>query len=57
MNIRLFDWRDLPVLIRYRRHGLFFDNALVLTRGQALVPAGAMMSYLACDWGLHLPLC
>jgi hypothetical protein len=57
MNIRLFDWRDLPILIRYRRRGLFFDNALVLTRGQALVPAGAMMSYLAPATGVFTYLC
>ncbi|HLE14708.1 MAG TPA: hypothetical protein VI776_08170 [Anaerolineales bacterium] len=57
MNIRLFDWRDLPVLIRYRRHGLFFDNALVLTRGPVLVPAVAMMSYFASATGIFTYLC
>jgi hypothetical protein len=57
MNIRLFDWRDLPVLIRNRKHGLFFDNVLVLTRGPVLVPAGAMMSYLASAIGVFTYLC
>jgi hypothetical protein len=52
MTVRTFDWRDFPVLIRYRHRGLFFDNARMLTRGPMLVPAGAMMSYLATAMGI-----
>ena len=52
MTIRPFDWRDLPVLIRYRNQGLFFDNALVLTRGSALIPAGALLFYFAPATGI-----
>lgn len=53
MVIRQFDWRDLPILLRYRHRGLFFDNASVLTRGEMLVPAGAMLSYFAPAIGIY----
>ena len=52
MTIRPFDWRDLPVLIRYRHQGLFFDNTLVLTRGSVLIPAGALLFYFAPATGI-----
>jgi hypothetical protein len=52
MTIRPFDWRDLPVLIRYRHQGLIFDNALILTRGSALIPTGAMLFYFAPATGI-----
>src|SRR3989304_1785419 len=57
MNVRPFDWRDLPILLRYRHHALFFDNALVLTRGQTWIPAGAILSYFAPATGVftYLP--
>ena len=57
MVIRQFDWRDLPILLRYRHRGLFFDNASVLTRGEMLVPAGAMLSYFAPAIGIYTFLC
>jgi hypothetical protein len=57
MVIRQFDWRDLPILLRYRHRGLFFDNASVLTRGEMLVPAGAMLSYFARAIGIYTFLC
>lgn len=57
MAIRLFDWRDLPALIRYRHRGLFLDKALVLTRGTRLVPAGALLSYFAPATGIYTYLC
>lgn len=44
LNIRSFDWRDLPVLHRYRNCGLFLDSALLLTRGSVLVPTRALFS-------------
>jgi hypothetical protein len=52
MTIRPFDWRDLPVLIRYREHGLHFDTATLLTRGQMRVPTGALLSYFAPATGI-----
>ncbi len=57
MDIRQFDWRDLPILLRYRHRGIFFDNATVLTRGEILVPAGAMLSYFAPAIGVFTYLC
>ena len=57
MTIRLIDWRDLPVLRRYRNQCVFFDNVLVLTRGPELdwaktliasiVPSTGVFTYLA----------
>jgi len=57
MSVRLFDWRDLPALLRYRNRGLFLDKALVLTRGTILVPAGALFSYFAPATGIFTYLC
>ena len=57
MGIRQFDWRDLPVLLRYRKRGNFFDSATVLTRGEMLVPLGAMLSYFAPATGIFTYLC
>ena len=57
MSIRQFYWRDLPNLIRFRHQGQFFDKALVLTRGPALVPFGALSSYIAPAIGIFTYLC
>lgn len=57
MNIRPFDWRDLPVLYRYRHGGLYLDNAQLLTRGSMLIPAGALLSYFAPATGIFTYLC
>lgn len=57
MKIRSFDWRDLPILHRYRSCGLFFDTALVLTRGPASVPAGAVFSAPGLGGGVFTYLC
>jgi hypothetical protein len=57
MDIRQFDWRDLPLLIRYRHRGIFFDYASVLTRGEILVPTRAMLSYFASTIGVYTYLC
>jgi len=57
MNVRFFDWRDLPILHRYRHRGLFLDAATMLTRGQFLVPAGAMLAYFAPAIGIFTFLC
>jgi hypothetical protein len=37
MSVRLFDWRDLLAIRRYRQECVFLDSALVLTRGPLLV--------------------
>jgi hypothetical protein len=57
MTIRSFAWRDLPLLYRYRKRGIFLDSALALTRGPMLVPAGALLSYLAPATGIFTYLC
>jgi hypothetical protein len=57
MKIRLFEWRDLPVLHRYRHDGLFLDSASALTRGAMLVPAGALLASLAPATGIFTYLC
>ncbi len=57
MSVRQFYWRDLPKLIRFRHQGQFFDKALVLTRGPALVPVGALSSYFAPAIGIFTYLC
>ena len=52
MNIRPFDWHDLPLLHRYRQQGLFLDSTLAFSRGTALVPAGALLAYFAPATGI-----
>lgn len=52
MGVRLFDWRDLPSLSRYKKEGVFLDYALLLTRGQLLVP-GVLLSYVAPSMGVY----
>jgi hypothetical protein len=52
MNIRPFDWHDLPLLHRYRQHGLFLDSTLAFTRGSVLVSAGALLAYFAPATGI-----
>ena len=53
MGIRKFDWRDLPILMRYRKRGIFFDTASVLTRGELLVQLGAILSNFAPATGIY----
>jgi hypothetical protein len=57
MKIRFFDWRDLPVLLRYRTHGFFFDSARFLMHGPTLIPAGALLSYIAPATGIYTFVC
>ncbi len=57
MNVRPFDWRDLPTLHRYRCQGLFLDSALVLTRRPSLIPTGALLTYFAPATGIFTYLC
>lgn len=52
MNVRSFDWRDLPVLHRYRTQCLFLDSAQVLTSGPIFAPKGAVLSSLSSATGI-----
>jgi hypothetical protein len=56
MNIRPFDWRDLPALHRNRGNTALLNSALALTRGPMLVP-GALLSYLAPSMGIFTGVC
>jgi hypothetical protein len=51
MNVRHFDWRDLPALHRLRSQSVYLNSALVLTRGPLMVP-GALFSFLAPSMGI-----
>jgi hypothetical protein len=57
MYIRSFEWRDLPVLHRYRRCGLFLDTALLLTRGPLLVTTGSLFSTAGLNTSVYTCLC
>lgn len=46
MNIRPFSWRDLPLLNRYRNHGLYLDSTHILIHGPIMIPIGAMLTFL-----------
>ncbi len=51
--IRPFTLFDLPALHRYRHRGLFLHSTMAFTWGGTLVPAGAMLSYLAPATGVY----
>jgi len=53
MNVRPFEWRDLPLLHRYRSQCLFLDSTLTLTSGQVYAPAGALLSSIAPAVGIY----
>lgn len=62
MNIRPFGLRDLPLLRRYRSQGLFLDSTRILIHGPAMVPMGALISFIGptlriysyhCENGSH----
>ena len=55
-TLRPFDWRDLPVLHRYRTKGLCLDTALGVTRGANLT-SGVLLSYLAPATGIFTWIC
>lgn len=55
-TLRTFDWRDLPVLHRYRSQGLCLDTALGITRGRNLAP-GVLLSYLSPATGIFTWIC
>jgi hypothetical protein len=52
MNVRPTDWRDLPVVFRYRSRCLYFDSTLALTRGLQLDWPKAMLSFVAPSTGV-----
>jgi len=51
MNVRAFDWRDLPALHRFRHQSVFLNSPLVLTRGPMLI-SGALLSTVAPAMGI-----
>lgn len=57
MNVRPFDWRDLPALHRHRNQALFLDSTRLLTQGPQLIPAGALFSYFAPAIGIFTYRC
>jgi len=48
--IRPFDWRDIPILHRYRNQSLCLNSALEVTRGTAISPT-VLLSYLTPTTG------
>jgi hypothetical protein len=48
--LRPFDWRDLPILHRYRHQGLCLDSAHGVTRGETISPT-VLLSYLTPTTG------
>lgn len=51
MTAHLLTWRELPALQNQRERSVFLDSALVLTRGQKLLP-GALLSYILPSSGV-----
>jgi len=56
MNVRPFDWRDLPALHRYRNQSVFLHSSLVLTRGPMLIP-GVVLSSFTQATGIYTSIC
>lgn len=52
MQVRPFEWRDFPLLHRYRNECVYLNSALALTRGPIFVPTGALLSPLAYATGI-----
>jgi hypothetical protein len=57
MNIRPFDWRDLPVLHRYRSECIFLDSMQYLMHGPLRVPTGTIFAYLIPGTGISTYYC
>ncbi len=51
MMVRPFDWRDIPLLMRYRHQGVYLNTASVVTRGSLVMPA-ALASLLSPPAGM-----
>ncbi len=56
MNIRPFDWRDLPVLLRYRDNHTYLNSALLLTQGPRSI-FGAFLSSISQAIGIFTSIC
>lgn len=56
MQIRPFDWRDLPRLHMYRSETLYLNKALLLTRGP-LQMLGAMLASVVPRMGIYTAVC
>ena len=52
IQVRPFDWRDLPKLHRNRQRSIILNISLYLTRGPQLIP-GALLSYIAPAMGVY----
>lgn len=53
MNIRPFEWHDMPALRRYRNRFIYLDTTRVLTGGSLFVPTGTLLSTLAPGTGIY----
>lgn len=53
MNIRSFEWHDLPTLRHYRNQIIYLDTTRVLTGGSLFVPTGTLLSTLAPATGIY----
>jgi hypothetical protein len=56
VQIRPFDWRDLPRLHAYRNQTLYLNKALLLTRGPLQV-LGAMVASVVPRLGIYTAVC
>jgi hypothetical protein len=56
MNTRSFDWRDLPVLLRYRDNHTYLNSALLLTQGPRSI-IGAFLSSISQAIGIITSIC
>jgi len=57
MNIHPFGLRELPLLPKYRNRGLFLDSTRVLIHGSAMVPMGALISFIGPSLRMFTYLC
>jgi hypothetical protein len=53
MNIRPFEWHDLPALYHYRNQCVYLDTIRILTSGPNFVPTGALLSMMAPATGYY----
>ncbi len=56
MTTRPFDWRDLPVLLRYRDNHTYLNSALLLTQGSRSI-FGAFLSSISPAIGIITSIC
>lgn len=51
MIVRPFDWKDIPLLVRYRRQGVHLDAEAAVTRGSWVMPT-ALVSLISPPVGV-----